>query len=64
MVEWTVRMCCKLALRVRLVLDLGIMIHAFAYYKTKQKNRETKIGSAFVMIRMLVHITKLCYILL
>ena len=64
MVERTIRMCCELALRVRLVLELGIMMHAFAYYKTKQKNRETKIGSAFVMIRMLVHKTQLCYILL
>ena len=57
MVKWTIRMCCELALRVRLVLELGIMTHAFAYYKTKQKNRERKIGSAFVMIRMLVHKT-------
>ena len=56
MVEWTVLMCCELALRVRFLLE--------PCYKTKQKNRETKIGSAFVMIRMLVHIAQLCYILL
>ena len=44
MVEWTVRMCCKLALRVRLVLDLGIMMHALAYYKTKQKAEKQRSG--------------------